>query len=37
MRELDEFNIVANEEFGKDFDKLGPVEQNEVINLIINK
>ena len=36
MKELDEFNIIANEEYGKDFNELGPVEQNIVITLIIN-
>ena len=36
MKELFGFNIVANEVYGKDFNELGPVEQNIVITLIIN-
>ena len=37
MEDLDEFNIISNEEFNKDFNELGPVEKNYVITLIITK
>ena len=33
---MDEFNIIANEEFGKDFSDLAETEQNIVITMIIN-